>query len=543
LRTTHKRPLKTILKWIIFFLIIGGIAAYILIKIWFGPAYVSQETKLALAEFWAGPVQVEKVDFHYDGVMRLRDIIFYDLAGREVMRAGGIEVTLGNWPSLTAPAKKIDVDRLVVNIRLRKGLDKLGLPIQFTESYNAEQSILEHFKIKRFDVIVESNETSFALGRMFFEINKSKDDYALYVGSSDKSGFQLRGKGYFNIKSNDMEMDLKFAQQASTDEMKVLLSATGEFSNWDCRGNIEANLGIKGNLSDVETLWPEGTIKFADWTVSVNRKSAVEEINGVLIVNRRRFELNRATGVLCKGKAELSLSADVNGPNRIAYKGSVMASDVNLAELTELTGAVKKLNRGTGLMRLEFRGRTPDLNDLKGQGVIFIEEADLWRIPLIGDLFANIGVLDESFGEMSDAAIKFKLSGTKLIIERGRLSSSFSAIVAEKGGTIDLRRGQLDMYVVAMPVRAIDKIIHETPVIDWFANFKDKLVRLRIKGQWSEPAKKLIHKQPLRDIGEGTVGFFTDVLESGGNITGKLRTIFGVSGDSDATPEKEEKSR
>jgi hypothetical protein len=518
----------SVFKWVIFCLVIGGIAAHILIKMWFGPAYVSQQTKLALAEFWTGPVRVEKVDFHYDGIMHLRDIIFYDRAGSEIMKAGGVELTLGKWPSLTAPAKKIEIDRLYVRLRLKKGIDKLGLPIRFGKSFNAEKSILEHFKITQLDVIVESNETSFALGRMFIEINKSNDDYALYGGSSDKSGFHLRGKGLFNIKSNDIEMDLKFAQQVPPDEVKVLLSATGASSNWDCRGNIETNLGINGNLSDAETLWPEGTITFDNWTISVNRESAAEDVKGVLTVNKRRFELNGATGVLCKGKVELSVSADINKPNRIAYNGSVMAADVNLAELTELAGAVKKLNRGTGIMRLEFSGRTPDLNDLKGQGVIFIEEADLWRVPVIGDLFARIGVLEESFGEMSDAEIKFRLAGTKLIIEQGWLSSSFSAIDAEKGGTIDLRNGRLDMYVVAMPVKAIDRIINRAPVIDWFANFKNKLVRLRVKGQWSEPAKKLISKQPLRDIGEGTIGFFIDVLESGGHIAERAKQQLGI---------------
>jgi hypothetical protein len=495
---------------------------------WFGPAYVSQQTKLALAEFWTGPVRVEKVAFHYDGIMRLRDIIFYDQTGRQVMKAGGIELTLGNWPSLTAQAKRIEVDRLVVCLRLKKGIDKLGLPIKFEKSFNAEQSILEHFKIKQFDVIVESNETSFAFGRMFIEINKSNDDYALYVGSSDKSGFHLRGKGLFNIKSNDIEMDLKFAQKVPPDETKVLLSATGAFSNWDCRGDIEANLGIKGNLSDAKTLWPEGTIKFDSWTISVNQKPAAGDVKGVLTVNKRRFELNGATGVLCKGKVELSLSADINEPSRIAYNGRIMAADVNLAELTELAGAVKKLNRGTGIMRLEFSGRTPDLNDLKGQGVIYIEEADLWRVPVIGDLFARIGVLGDSFGEMSDAALKFRLAGTKLVIEQGRLSSSFSAIEAEKGGTIELRNGRLDMYVVAMPIKAIDRILNRAPVINWFANFKNKLIRLRVKGQWTEPAKKLISKQPLKDIGEGTIGFFMDVFESGGHIAERAKQQLGI---------------
>ncbi|MGA2092186.1 MAG: hypothetical protein ABSH16_02100 [Sedimentisphaerales bacterium] len=545
-KTEDRRPrtvirhLLSVLKWAGFCLIIGGIATHILIKLWLGPAYVSEQTKLALAEFWMGPVRVEKVDFHYNGVMHLRDIIFYDRAGavgstgspREVMKAGGIELTLGEWPSLTAPARRIEIDRLDVRIRLEKGPDMFGIPIRFGESFNTEQSILEHFRIKELNVTVESNEASFALDRMFIEINKSRDNYALYVGSSGESGFKLRGKGLYNTKSSDIEMNLKFAQQAPLDETKVLLSLIpgrpGE--TWGCRGNIEANLGVKGNLSDTNTLWPEGTITFDNWTILVNQKTAAEGINGVLAVNKRRFELEQATGTLCKGQLRLSLVADINEPRLagVTYSGNVMAVDVNLAELTGLTETTKRLERGTGLMRLEFSGKTPDIKDLNGQGVILIDEADLWRVPVIGKLFASIGVMEESFGEMSDAEFEFRLSGTKLIIERGRLSNGFSAIEAEKGGTINLRNGQLDLYVVAMPVKEIDRIINRAPVIRWFAHFKNKLVRLHLKGHWSEPTRKLIHKQPMRDIGEGTIGFFMDVLESGGHIAERAKQELGI---------------
>jgi hypothetical protein len=533
----HKRPIKVILKWAGFCLIIGGIATHILIKLWLGPAYVSEQAKLALAEFWTGPVRVEKVDFHYNGVMHLRDIIFYDQAGAEVMKAGGIELTLGKWPSLTAPARRIEINRLDVRIRLHKGHDKFGIPIRFGESFNTEQSILEHFRIKELNVAVESNEASFALDRMFIEINKSTNNYALYVGSSNESGFQLRGKAILNTKSRDIEMNLKFAQQAPLDETKVLLSAIpgAPVKTWGCQGDIEANLGAEGNLSDISTLWPEGTITFNGWTILVNQKTAAKDVNGVLTVNKRRIELKQATGTLCKGQLGLSLVADINGSRHtsqgqaaIAYSGSIMAVDVNLAELTGLTETTKRLARGTGLMRLNFNGEAPYIKDLNGQGVIFVDEADLWRIPVIGELFKSMGVLEESFGEMSDAEVEFRLSGTKLIIERGRLSNGFSAIETEKGGTIDLSKGHLDIHVVAMPVKEIDRIINRAPVIRWFAHFKNKLVRLRLKGQWSEPANKLISKQPLKDIGEGTIGFFMDVLESGGHFAERAKQELGI---------------
>jgi hypothetical protein len=108
------------------------------------------------------------------------------------------------------------------------------------------------------------------------------------------------------------------------------------------------------------------------------------------------------------------------------------------------------------------------------------------------------------------------------------LSNRFSAIEAEPGGRINLRNEQIDLYVVAAPLKTIDRIAAGIPVVKWFASFKNKLIRLRLKGQWSEPATKLIKKQPLKDIKEGTIDFISSVVDSGGQFTEKLLTGFGL---------------
>jgi hypothetical protein len=148
----------------------------------------------------------------------------------------------------------------------------------------------------------------------------------------------------------------------------------------------------------------------------------------------------------------------------------------------------------------------------------------LWRFPLIGELFKTIGVWEYRLGGMSDAEVVFKLSGPQMIIKRGRLSNSFSAIEAEPGGRVNLQNRQIDMFVVAMPLKDLDKLIKKIPVVNWFARAKDKLIRLRLKGDWSQPANKLISKQPIKDVKEGTIEFFRAIIESGGQITDKIKS-------------------
>ena len=118
-----------------------------------------------------------------------------------------------------------------------------------------------------------------------------------------------------------------------------------------------------------------------------------------------------------------------------------------------------------------------------------------------------------------------------MTIERGHLSNRFSAIEAEPGGTINLKNKEIDLYVVAAPLKNLDKFAGDVPIIKWFESFKDKLVRLRLKGQWSDPAIKLIKKQPLKDIKEGTIDFIASVVDGGGQFTENLLKGLGLTFD------------
>ena len=84
------------------------------------------------------------------------------------------------------------------------------------------------------------------------------------------------------------------------------------------------------------------------------------------------------------------------------------------------------------------------------------------------------------------------------------------------------------MHVNAVPLEKIESIIRQLPILDIFFNLKDKLTRLYIKGNWSDPPTKLITKRPIEDIKEGTVGFLQDVVKNGCQISQAMLKGFGV---------------
>lgn len=305
--------------------------------------------------------------------------------------------------------------------------------------------------------------------------------------------------------------------------MKMLLLAMGVSQTWDCEGKVDAELKVQGEISDFESLLPSGEVKFHSWTILSNNKIAAEEVNGVLIVDGRHLKLTRCYGRLCDGNLHCSLDVNINMSAPVAFLGDLQVTDINMLKLTELLPGNRKFTRGTGFLNMRFTADTSGIGSLNGNGILRMNDVDLMKIPIIGEMFKRIGSEEYQLARLSDAEVVFGLSALQMTIERGHMSNLLSAIEVEPGGKINLQNGQVDIYVIALPIKQISKLLVGIPVVNWFANFQNKLLRLRLKGRLSQPPGELISKQPLTDIKEGTIGFFVDVVQSGGQLIQKTQ--------------------
>jgi hypothetical protein len=130
--------------------------------------------------------------------------------------------------------------------------------------------------------------------------------------------------------------------------------------------------------------------------------------------------------------------------------------------------------------------------------------------------------------EMSDAGCVFTTNGPVMTMEAAHVANFLAAVRAEPGGTINLQTKQIDMYVMALPIKQIDDIIGPIPVVNIFVNLKNKLTRLHIRGLWSDKPAGLITKEPINDIKEATIGFFLDIIKTGDQITQVIRNRLGI---------------
>ena len=120
---------------------------------------------------------------------------------------------------------------------------------------------------------------------------------------------------------------------------------------------------------------------------------------------------------------------------------------------------------------------------------------------------------------MTDAACTFTKTGSVITIREAKARSKYGAIVVEPGGIVDLKKNSIDIYVVAVPVRALRGLLEKIPFMSIITTPTDKLTRIRVEGNLSDPPNKLIKKQPFRDVAAGTVSFFKEVLKTGGDLS------------------------
>jgi len=129
---------------------------------------------------------------------------------------------------------------------------------------------------------------------------------------------------------------------------------------------------------------------------------------------------------------------------------------------------------------------------------------------------------------MDDRTDGRRLSGPVVTIQSGHISNRFAAIEFEPGGTVNVQTQKVDGYVVVAPLGQITRAVESLPIINIFANLKDKLARLHVKGRWSDTLAGLIKKEPIEDIRDGTVGFIQDVVRSGGQMSQAVLNKLGA---------------
>jgi len=292
---------------------------------------------------------------------------------------------------------------------------------------------------------------------------------------------------------------------------------------------VAADLKIDGHLNKLSELQLKGSAKFDEFVLFIKDKVFVNNLVTTAKLDGQRLSFDWFSAIVCKGPVEGSIHVESEKNLPIKFGGQFLAQKMNFVELTSILGEPgKKATKGSVTLGYNFSAEGSDMKSLSGNGEIFFEDADITVFPIFPYIFSSIGLSKLDPLRMADVECKFSMAGPVVKIQSAHVANPYAAIVAEPGGTINLQTKRIEMYVNAVPLRQIESIIKRLPVLDIFFNLKDKLTRLYIKGNWSDPPTKLITKRPIEDIKDGTVGFLQDVVKNGGHISQAMLKGFGV---------------
>ncbi len=492
-----KTLFKIICRILTVLVVLAAVAALVG-KFWIFPDVICDSVRTGIGDYWDGKVEIRRVDFAYTGPLDIRGLKLIDRDGNVWMEIDNITATLSNWPiSITGLGGSdkstvltgLKVERPVVRARFVDGRCDVPLKQFPPETGN----MLDKY------VDLES-----------LEIRDAK------VACVDRFGESMELEdGTFIIKSRGQKLH-------------AIIGGSGA--------------GVAFRLYGSAAPYKDA-YKLSDWSFEGPRGKLSEDLFAIAAVRRDNLGLvlNKIRGGFCGGWIDGRLTLEVDMESGIRYSGNFSGDGVKIAEFAKKVAIKNPPTRGTLEGRAHFTGQNADLNALAGWGWVFMDDSDASNFALVGDVWKFTGLGEPKALRRSDVLARFKLKGPVVIIQKARLTNPLAAFDIQPGGRIDLYNRRIDMYVVAAAISKTRGVLDLLPIpfIRPTTSFTEKLMRLRIKGHWSEPLAKLIHKEPLKDLQEGLADFLRQSAESGGQITSGVVTPLRKLFDPPATQPKD----
>jgi len=232
------------------------------------------------------------------------------------------------------------------------------------------------------------------------------------------------------------------------------------------------------------------------------------------------------TGTAFSGPVQGEFKANIQPDAPVQWTMEGSASKTSMAELTRVFTPDNVVERGTAkaMVRLGMSGF--DTDSLKGNVAFFLDDADVWRLPILSALFKHMKLkLDKA-----DVQASFNITGTLATVRTGQLGTLVWAADFLEGGTVDFKSGKIDGYAVFVPIKQAGLLRNVFKAINPLRLVTDEVFRLHVTGTTDkakvtpEPFSKLVK------LSAGTVGLLQGVAKGGGQLTGDVfKAVFGKS--------------
>ncbi len=479
--------------------------------------------------------QTFSTDIKFDGPkLQLENLAVTDANNLEWLSANTSNIILENWPGPQPVLTGIETDGLKLFVYLID--DKLRLPVNLP-SDESENQTSDNINLQKLTIsnaligIANRKNSKLTFDSLSLKPAEQKGFYDVsltYDKAQEPEPDTIRLNGVVNPKTTEARLTLQMNHKALKQETAVIFAALG-IPEASGEGKLTADIKITGLLNEPSKLQSSGNVKLDQCTLYINNSVFAKNIITTGWLENKSLSFDRFDALVCNGPASGLFYIQAKQGKLVEYGGHFSGDKMSFVELTSIFGGPGK-KASTGFVKLNyyFTADSNSINSLRGDGQLVLDNADITVIPIIPQLFKLMGLIKLDPLNVSDTHCAFGMTGPIVKVKSAHIANTFGAIEVEPGGTINLQKRTVDMYVITVPLRQLDAIARRIPFADIFFNLKDKLTRFYIRGQWSSPPTKLITKTPIKDIREGSVGFFKDIARNGGNFGRNMLERFGV---------------
>jgi hypothetical protein len=501
------------------------------------PETLRFKVNLDLGPYWDGVVNIEEVAIDPAGSVAVRNLALNDRAGRTWLSIPSAQCAYG-YDQNNLTLKEVRVERPHVTLWFDK--DTLNLPLHCTSSQSEQAASspfanIQHVIVNDATLAIAGENYTIVWDGLSLTAAQAEEHFKYAVNLTRQlSRSTLDAHGIVNLRTEDVNVDVTARHVLSTNETAAFFKFVNMPIIHDVNGQLKANLRFAGNLNNPTTVWPVGSVFIKNGVLNGSGGPLIENLKTRLtFLGQKLMAFDTIEGSAMNGRFHGTGFLAVRHDESVWFGGHIAVQNVDLARYAKATGYVGYLSKGKVSLRYDFTATNRKVDDHKGRGIIFLDDADLWKMPVVSHLF--------KFIDMpliySDGVAQFKTVGPAIIFDEARISSPMTAIEFQKNAYINLQTEFVDGHAVFVPIKKLRSITNMIPFFHIFTNLQDTLTRVTIRGYWSEPPSRLIHKDVVQDVGASTIGFFTDIANSGGqigtDIVGRLQPLWATPTSSD----------
>jgi hypothetical protein len=476
------------------------------------------KVSLNLAPHWNGVLNIEEISIDPSGSVEIHNLSLADQKGRNWLTIKSARCAyISDQNNLKLTDVRIEQPR--VTLWFDKG--QLNLPLQQTWSEGSDITpswlkSVRHLTITDAALTITGEDFSFVRAGFSFEAAQEGGNSKYLVRLTRRMPQStVNAEGTVDISSQEVDLDVRADHMLDRQESAAILQLLDVPLIHDVNCELTANLRFAGSLGDSATLWPVGYIVIKNGTANGNGGRLLEDLRSrITFWGKKQMAFDTIEGFALNGRFQGSGFLVVRRDDTVWFGGHVAAQNVDLARFSAAIGNPKFLTKGTASVRYDFTATSRDVAEHKGRGAVFLDDADLWKMPVVSHLFSFMGIPLV----YSDGLAYFKTKGPVVIFQEARITSPTTAIELQKDFYVDVKTEFIDGHAVFVPLKKLRAIEQMIPFLRIFTNVRDTLTRVSIRGYWSEPPSQLIHKDVLRDISASTMNFFEDAAQSGGQI-------------------------